>query len=85
MAGRTFLEVTKQGYQVSVIDLTISGALQRDVWLYPTPPANGDGVTATVRCKDGSWSWSQDASAACAANGGAAYFVCPGPFCNQIV
>jgi hypothetical protein len=82
-AGRIFLELTKQGYQTSVVDLTLSGALQRDVWLYPTPPANSDGATATVRCKDGNWSWSQDANTACTSNGGVAYFVCPGPLCNQ--
>lgn len=71
------LRVTRAGYQ----DLTQKVSLTRDitnitVLLYPVPPAG-----ATARCKDKSWAFTTDKSAACSKNGGVAYFVCPGPFC----
>lgn len=82
--GRSIIEVSKDGYvtwsnEVNVIDKDI----QVSVTLYPVPPKNGDGATATARCKDGSWSWAQTKADACTANGGVAYFVCPGPLCSS--
>lgn len=69
--------VTRAGYQ----DLVRTVALTRDMGnidmlMYPLPPGG-----ATARCKDKSWSFSTDRSAACSRNGGVSYWVCPGPFC----
>jgi hypothetical protein len=83
-AGRTLIEVTKDGYQVWESEIVIVDRnVQIMVSLYPTPPNDSNGVSATVRCLDGSWSWAQKADNACTANGGIAYAVCPGPLCQS--
>jgi Carboxypeptidase regulatory-like domain/Bacterial Ig-like domain (group 2) len=82
--GRILVEISKDGYQTLETDTTI---VDRDVQLsptvFPSPPKNSDGATATARCNDGSWSWAQTRADACVANGGIAYGVCPGPLCTQ--
>lgn len=71
-------KVTRDGYQ----DLLQKVSLTRDltnitVLLYPAPPPG-----ATARCRDKSWSYAATRASACTANGGVAYWVCPGPLCN---
>jgi len=83
-AGRTLIEFSKDGYQTLETDATIvDHDLTVTANLYPTPPKNADGATATARCNDGSWSWASTRAEACAANGGIAYAVCPGTLCPQ--
>jgi hypothetical protein len=80
--GTISLTATMAGYlpwQGS--DIALKGDMTEDAWLVPIPPNDANGVTATARCKDGTWSWSTDPAAACAADGGTAYVVCPGPLC----
>jgi hypothetical protein len=82
-AGRALVEFSKDGYQTYERELVLAnGDTPLAVDLYPTPPRSADGTSATARCKDGSWSWAQTQTDACAANGGIAYVVCPGPFCT---
>lgn len=83
-AGRTLIEFTKDGYQPYETEFTfVDRDVQLSANLYPTPPKNADGATATARCTDGTWSWAQSRADACTANGGIAYAVCPGPLCTQ--
>ena len=63
--------------------LSVDFDRQIDIVMYPTPPTDNTGATATARCNDGSWSWAQTRAAACTANGGVAYTVCPGPICDS--
>ncbi len=83
-AGLIILKTTLSGYETWQGGFTLSGDRKEDAWLSPTPPKDRTGATATARCKDGTWTWSQDKNDACGANGGIAYFVCPGPFCNGL-
>ena len=84
-AGRLLIEITRNGYQVWESEFDV---VDRDVQLlaslYPTPPNDVNGVSATARCSDGSWTWAQTLDAACPANGGIAYAVCPGPLCHSV-
>lgn len=83
--GRSIIEVSKDGYQVWSNEITVVDKdvpLPLPVTLYPTPPKNADGASATARCTDGSWSWARTKTDACTASGGVAYFVCPGPLCS---
>jgi hypothetical protein len=80
--GTVRVTATMTGYQVwQSNDITLTADAKEDAWLVLIPPKDASGVTATARCKDGTWSWSTDPVAACAANGGTAYVVCPGPLC----
>jgi carboxypeptidase family protein/Big-like domain-containing protein len=81
-AGRQIIEVSRDGYQTWSTEIVLDRDTELPaVTLFPTPPANADGVRATARCNDGSWSWAQARPDACKANGGIAYAVCPGPLC----
>ncbi len=81
-AGLVSLMATKDGYLVSLPEgINISADTQADVFIAPTPPKDANGNTATARCSDKSWSWAQTRAAACAANGGIEYLVCPGVLC----
>jgi len=81
-AGRTLVEFSKDGYQTLETEVVLANDdAQLTIKLYPTPPKGADGMSATARCNDGSWSWAHTRTDACAANGGMAYAVCPGPLC----
>jgi hypothetical protein len=83
-SGTIGLEAKKDGYVTwRLTNLTIDFDRQIDIVMYPTPPNDNTGATATARCNDGSWSWAQTRAAACTANGGVAYTVCPGPICDS--
>jgi hypothetical protein len=80
--GRMLIEFTKDGYQIYETEIVFVDGNTLSVSLYPTPPKSADGASATARCNDGSWSWAQTRTNACAANGGLAYTVCPGTLCT---
>lgn len=83
--GPISLEASVPGYQKWHVDrLSLDSDTRHDAWLVLVPPTNDTGATATARCNNGGWSWSKDRSMACAADGGIAYFVCPGPFCRDL-
>jgi len=63
-------------------NLMIDGDKQIEVVMYPTPPTNAAGETATGRCKDSTWTWTSSIPNACTDHGGLAYGVCPGPMCG---
>jgi len=82
-ATRVSLEATRDGYQVwRMTNLMIDGDKQIEVVMYPTPPTNAAGETATGRCRDSTWTWSSSIPNACTDHGGLAYGVCPGPMCG---
>ncbi len=75
--------VRKDGYQLwQITNLALTADRRQDVSLFPTPPTNTAGATATARCNDGTWSWAQTRAEACTANAGVAYGVCPGVLCD---
>jgi hypothetical protein len=81
--GSIDVEVSKGGYQHGgVSGLTIDRDVTFDVMLYPTPPTNAAGATATARCNDGTWTWTATRQDACVANAGIAYGVSHGPLCD---
>ncbi len=82
-AGRVLVEFAKEGYQILETDAMLDRDVELTTSLYPTPPKDANGVTATARCNDSSWSWAQTSASACTANQGVAYFVCPGPLCQS--
>jgi len=80
--GRASLVVTLDGYQTwRLNNLPLPGNTLQDPWLVPVPPRNAEGVLATLRCRDGAWSWELDRASGCKEHGGIAYVVCPGPLC----
>lgn len=82
--GRSIVEVTKDGYQTWDGEINVVNQdVQQQITIYPTPPKDASGASATARCNDGSWSWAQTKADACTANGGVAYAVCPGALCSQ--
>lgn len=82
-AGVVAMEAAKDGYELwRVTNLDMDRDRLLDVTVYPDPPSNAAGARATARCTDGSWNWAAVRADACAANGGIAYGVCPGPLCD---
>lgn len=82
--GDVSLEAEKAGYVAWHLNgLQIDRDREIEVVLFPTPPKNDSGVSATARCMDKTWSWAQTRADACTANGGVAYVVCPGPMCDM--
>jgi len=82
-ATRVSLEATRDGFQLwRMTNLMIDSDKRIEVVMYPTPPANAAGETATGRCKDSTWTWSTSIPNACTDHGGLAYGVCPGPMCG---
>jgi hypothetical protein len=69
-------------YTYRINSLTLSQNTGIYVWLYPTPPSDASGTSASARCNDGSWSWAGSRDQACTSNGGIAYTVCPGALCE---
>jgi len=83
--GQVSLEVAYNGYLVwKLSNLSMDADRVIEVDLYPQPPTDPSGASATARCKDGTWSWAPTLAEACIANGGIAYTVCPGPICAPI-
>jgi hypothetical protein len=83
--GAISLEALLDGYlawRVSNLSVDVDRVIEVD--LFPKPPINAAGVSATARCKDSTWSWASTLNDACSANGGIAYTVCPGPICAPI-
>src|SRR4051812_44449105 len=81
--SRLSLEASRAGYQTwRMTNLTIDANKQIEVVMYPNPPVNSAGETATGRCNDSTWTWEASALNACSAHGGLAYGVCPGPMCG---
>jgi len=82
LAGVVAIEATKTGYLPwRLANLTVDHDMTLQLGLYPAPPANASGATATARCQDGTWSWATTVAEACTANGGILYGVCPGALC----
>lgn len=81
---RVIVEVSKEGYEPLTRDTRVDRDTRLTFAIYPTPPRNSDGVRATARCLDGSWSWAETAQAACVNQGGVAYTVCPGVLCQSM-
>jgi carboxypeptidase family protein len=82
-AGPATVRVTRSGFQPWISkDFDFQSDTKIAVELFPAPPANSSGATATGRCNDGSWTWSSSRTDACVNNGGLAYGVCPGPLCK---
>ena len=78
------VEATKDSYLVwRLTNLIMDHDRDLQVVLYPVPPKDNSGASATARCNDGSWSWAETRAEACASNGGIAYTVCPGPLCQS--
>lgn len=83
-AGRASVRATKGGYQAwTSKDFDLQSDTKLAIELFPTPPVNSSGASATGRCNDGGWTWSSSRADACANNGGLAYGVCPGPLCKS--
>jgi hypothetical protein len=81
--GRMTLQVVKQGFEKWILSgILVESELQIKAHLFPVPPTDAKGASATARCNDGSWSWAQSRADACASSGGIAYGVCPGPLCE---
>jgi hypothetical protein len=82
-AGVISMDATKDGYELwRVTNLDMDQDRLLDVTLYPNPPTNAAGATATARCNDTTWSWASTRAEACTTAGGVAYGVCPGPMCD---
>ena len=78
------VEATQDGYLVwRLTNLIFYHDRDLQIVLYPVPPKDDSGASATARCNDGSWSWAETRAEACASNGGIAYTVCPGPLCQS--
>ena len=56
-----------------ITNLMLDRDRQVEIVLFPTPPKDANGMDATARCADGTWSWAQTRADACTANGGIAY------------
>jgi hypothetical protein len=76
-AGSYSIQIKKAGYAASAIRKAVRGATVHNVALKPTRPAG-----ATARCKDRTWSKSQNRSGTCSHHRGVAYWVCPGKLCR---
>lgn len=81
--GPVTIEATHDGFLLwRITNMMVDRDRQIQIVLFPVPPKNASGVDATARCSDASWSWATTRADVCAANGGMAYAVCPGPLCE---
>ena len=84
--GMVDITASKPGYiDWRLQNLTVDHDMEMDVGIYPTPPTDASGARATVRCGDGTWSWTQTIADACTGHGGVLYGVCPGMLCAASV
>jgi hypothetical protein len=81
-AGLVGIEASKSGYVTWKMSTSVDHDREIQIVMFPAPPTDSSGAAATARCNDGTWTWAQTRDAACAANGGIAYGVCPGPLCT---
>ena len=82
--GNVRLDATKDGYDaLRVPTVAVTGTTKLDIWLFLTPPKDAGGKTATGRCQDGTWTWTETRADACTTHEGLAYPVCPGPLCTE--
>ena len=84
--GMVDITASKAGYiDWRLQNLTVDHDMQMDIGIYPTPPTDASGARPTVRCQDGTWSWTQTVANACTGHGGVLYGVCPGMLCSASV
>ena len=76
-AGTSTIKIAKAGYKTATVRKTLSKATTLTTALVPVKPAG-----ATARCKDRTWSKSQNRSGTCSHHKGVAYWVCPGKLCK---
>src|SRR5262245_60644072 len=58
-AGPAKLRVSRNGFQAwTSKDFDVQNDTKIAVELFPEPPTNSSGTTATGRCNDGGWTWS---------------------------
>jgi hypothetical protein len=76
-AGAYAVKILKTGYTTSSIRKSVSANTTANVPLAPAKPSR-----ATARCKDRTWSFSQNRSGTCSSHKGVAYWVCPGKLCR---
>jgi hypothetical protein len=76
-AGSYTIKVAKSGYTTATIRRSISANTTLNVPLAPVKPRG-----ATARCKDRTWSFSQNRRGTCSHHKGVAYWVCPGKLCG---
>jgi hypothetical protein len=81
--GTLTLAIDHAGYQPWSRAIPFDADTNLPIVLYPDPPKDATGATATARCRDGSWSWAQTLETACTTQGGVAYEVCPGVLCQR--
>jgi hypothetical protein len=75
--GTYTIKITKSKYSNASIRQSVSSSTNRDVTLAPVKPSG-----STARCKDRTWSKSQNRSGTCSSHKGVAYWVCPGKLCR---
>ena len=76
-AGTSTIKIAKAGYTTASIRRSISANTTLNVPLAPIKPSG-----ATARCKDRTWSKSQNRSGTCSHHKGVAYWACPGKLCK---
>jgi hypothetical protein len=76
-AGSYTIKIAKSGYTTATIRRSISANTTLNVPLAPIKPRG-----ATARCKNRTWSFSQNRRGTCSHHKGVAYWVCPGKLCS---
>jgi hypothetical protein len=76
-AGAYAVKIVKAGYTTSTLRKSVSANTTLNVPLPPAKPSR-----ATARCKDRTWSFSQNRRGTCPSHKGVAYWVCPGKLCK---
>jgi hypothetical protein len=75
--GTYTIKIAKAGYSTATIRKTLTKTTALNISLTPIKPAG-----ATARCKDRTWSKSQNRAGTCSSHKGVAYWVCPGRLCR---
>jgi hypothetical protein len=76
-AGSYTIKITKTGYTTATVRKRVSANTAVNVPLAPIKPRG-----ATGRCKDRTWSFSQNRRGTCSHHKAVAYWVCPGKLCS---
>ncbi|MDQ3171211.1 MAG: DUF3761 domain-containing protein [Acidobacteriota bacterium] len=77
VAGSRTLRATASGYSKAKATLRVKGPATQDFELTASVPSG-----ASARCKDKTWSYSDNRSGTCSHHKGVAYWVCPGRLCR---